>query len=132
MIVQTSQPVIGSCEHDPLLLCQARSFAHELVWPEPPPSATAVVDAAIELFAALLPQQDLPSCKRVVTELTDLPKSPKLERNPGRKAAVLMNISTALTLALRHAIAGHSKQARETFGNAQVSSPLAAFLKVSS
>ncbi|TDL16333.1 clathrin-coated vesicle protein [Rickenella mellea] len=124
-----SQPVIGSCEHDPLLLCQTKSFAADITWPEPPPPATAVVDAAIELFSVLLPIQSQASCSRIMNELVQSVKSPKLEKNSGRKAAIFVNASIALALTLENAMTNHFRQSRETMGSPLVSSTLAAFLK---
>lgn len=102
----------------------------DIAWPEPPPPATAAVDAAIELFSLLLPLQDLSSCSRVVSDLVQSVQSPKLERNTGRKAAVLANASIAIALALRNATTMYSRQSRDSLGSAQVSAMLATFLKV--
>ncbi|KAJ7430379.1 hypothetical protein B0H11DRAFT_2263553 [Mycena galericulata] len=55
------KPVPGACKHDPLSLCQARIPNAEHQPEELPPSTTSVVDTAIELFAQLLPLQDLAS-----------------------------------------------------------------------
>lgn len=127
---QLTQPVIGSCEHDPLLLCQANSKQCEEDWPEPPPSASSVVDAAIDLFSALLPLQDTTSTTKVVSELIEYTRSPKLERNSGRKAAVLVNVAVAITLSLRAASTSHARHCRDTLGSHQISSILSSFLKV--
>ncbi|KAI5117719.1 hypothetical protein M0805_001805 [Coniferiporia weirii] len=124
-----SQPVLGSCEHDPLLLCEAHSSNNEITWPEPPPSATSVIDAAIELFSTLLPLQETHSCARVVTEVLESTRSAKLENNSGRKAAVLVNSTVAIALALRIATTSYSRQCRETFGSSQISGMLSPFLK---
>lgn len=120
--------MLGACEHDTLSLCQA-SVEYRML--EPPPSATSVVDTAIDLFAQLLPLQDLNSTTRVITLLLESVRSQKLDKNAGRKAAVSINVSVALVLALRHATTVHFRHARETFGSAQVTSLLSAFLKVS-
>ncbi|KAH8115151.1 clathrin-coated vesicle protein [Phellopilus nigrolimitatus] len=124
-----SQPVIGSCEHDPLLLCQAQCTKAEIEWPEPPPSATSVVDAAIELFAALLPLQESTASKRIVSEVLDSTRSAKLEKNSGRKAAVFVNSTIAIAFALRIATTLHSRQCRETLGGSQIATTLSLFLK---
>ncbi|KAL5476373.1 hypothetical protein ACEPAI_3473 [Sanghuangporus weigelae] len=124
-----TQPVIGSCEYDPLLLCQAQSASTETEWPEPPPPATAVVDAAIELFAALLPLQDPTSCGRVINEAIESTRSAKLEKNAGRKAAVVVNTTVAIALALRTATASYARACRETLGSTQISKNLSTFLK---
>lgn len=124
------KPVLGACEHDPLSLCQARIINTEYQLLEPPPPATSVVDTAIDLFAQLLPLQDLITTTRIITQLLDSVRSQKLEKNSGRKAAVSINGVVALVLALRHATTSHFRQARETFGSSQISSLLSPFLKV--
>ena len=129
--VQITQPVIGSCEYDALMLCHAQAGVSELEWPEPPPPSTAVVDAAIELFAALLPLQDVTSCKAVVRDVIESTRSPKLEKNAGRKAAVVVNSTIALTLTLRVAASSSSRQTRDSFGSTQIGDLLSSFLKVS-
>ncbi|KAF8074912.1 clathrin-coated vesicle protein, partial [Lyophyllum atratum] len=123
------KPVLGACEHDPLSLCQAKVSNAEYRLIEPPPPATSVVDTAIELFAQLLPLQDLATTTRIITQLLESVKSSKLEKNSGRKAAVHINATVGLMLALRHATTSHFRQARETFGNPQVSSLLSPFLQ---
>ena len=89
-----------------------------------------MTDAAIELFAALLPIQDSQSSARVIAQVIESAKSPKLERNTGRKAAVFVNATIALLLALRSATTLHFRHARDTLGNTQVTTALADFLKV--
>ncbi|GLB35175.1 putative clathrin-coated vesicle protein [Lyophyllum shimeji] len=123
------KPVLGACEHDPLSLCQAKFSDAEYRLTEPPPPATSVVDTAIELFAQLLPLQDLASTTKIITQLLESVKSPRLEKNSGRKAAVQINATIGLMLALRHATTSHFRQARETFGHSQISSLLSPFLQ---
>ncbi|KAF7331836.1 Clathrin-coated vesicle protein [Mycena kentingensis (nom. inval.)] len=123
------KPILGACEHDPLSLCQARFSNDEYQLEEPPPALTSVVDTAIELFAQLLPLQDLTTTGKIVTLLTESVRSSKLEKNVGRKAAVSVNGAVALALALRQAMATQSRRPRETFGNTQVTDKLMSFLK---
>lgn len=130
--MQLRKPVLGSCEHDPLFLCPDRTSATDYRLLESPPPATSVVDAAIDLFAQLLPLQDLASTSRIVSQLVDSVRSAKLEKNTGRKSAVSINAAIALVLALRQATTSHFRHSRETLGNPQVTSILAPFLKVSS
>lgn len=87
------------------------------------------MDTAIELFAQLLPLQDLTSTTRIITQLLESVRSSKLDKNSGRKAAVHINATVGLLLALRHATTSHFRQARETFGNPQVTSLLSPFLQ---
>ncbi|KAH0586658.1 hypothetical protein H2248_007874 [Termitomyces sp. 'cryptogamus'] len=122
------KPILGACEHDPLSLCQAKVSHSGYKLSEPPPPATSVVDTAIELFAQLLPLQDLTSTARIITQLLESVKSPKLEKNSGRKAAVYINATIGLLLALRQATTSHFRQTRETFGSTQITSLLSPFL----
>ncbi|KZT05196.1 clathrin-coated vesicle protein [Laetiporus sulphureus 93-53] len=121
-----NKPIIRSCSNDPLFLCQRISSDISIQWPEPPPPATAAVNAAIQLFAQLLHVQDLQSTIRTVTQLMESTGSAKLARNSGRKAAVTINATIALVLALRQATAPRSRQ---SLGNGQVTSLLSNFLK---
>jgi len=96
---------------------------------EPPPPGIAVVDTAIELFAQLLPLQDLATTTRIIAQLLDSVRSSRLDRNAGRKAAMFINAAVGLVLALRNATTSHFRHARETFGNPQLSSLLSPFLR---
>lgn len=125
------KPVLGACEHDPLALCPDRVVGGEYRIIEAPPPGTSVVDAAIELFSQLLPLQDLTSTSKIVSQLIDSVRSPKLEKNTGRKSAVSINASVALVLALRQATTSHFRHSRDTLGNAQVTKNLGPFLKAS-
>ena len=77
----------------------------------------------------LLPIQDPESAARAVKELVDSTRSARMDRNAGRRAAVLINANIALCLALR-AAAGNARQGREALGNSKVTSTLSGFLKV--
>ena len=88
------------------------------------------MDAAIELFAALLPMQDAASAAKVINEVVDSTRSAKLEKNSGRKAAVLVNGTVAVALALRVATTSHARRCRDTIGSSSAASPLSSFLKV--
>ncbi|OBZ74420.1 HEAT repeat-containing protein 5B [Grifola frondosa] len=120
------RPIIGAYEHDPLWLCQLSGSDSNRQSPEPPPCETAAVDAAITLFAQLLPVQDVTQATRMVTQLLDSTGSVKSEKNSGRKAAVMINATVALVIALRQATSSH---ARQVLGSAQVTTLLSAFLK---
>ncbi|KAG9047376.1 hypothetical protein FS837_002429 [Tulasnella sp. UAMH 9824] len=120
-------PIIGSCEHDTLALCRPQSVSEESAWPEPPPPMTGVVDAAIILFSMLLPAQDATSAARTINQIAQSIKSPKLERNLGRKAAIQINATSALLFTLRHA--AQSRQARDVLGGGQVAEALVGVLK---
>lgn len=91
-----------------------------------------MVETAIELFSKLLPLQDLQSAQKILAGLLENAYSPKLEKNAGRKAAVWVNASVAIVLALREATSSPSgfKHAKETFGNPTLTSMVSPFLMV--
>ncbi|EED81460.1 predicted protein, partial [Postia placenta Mad-698-R] len=120
------KPIIRSCSHDPLFLCQRSAPDAGSQWPEPPPPATASVNAAIELFAQLLPVQDISIATRTLSQLIEYTTSSKLEKNAGRKAAVYVNATIALVLALRQV---STPRSRQIFGSPQVTSTISSFLK---
>lgn len=66
---------------------------------------------------------------KILSQLLEFVRSPKLEKNLGRKAAVTINAAVAIVLTLRHASNTNFRQAKETFGNSQLTSLLAPFLK---
>ncbi|TFK60204.1 clathrin-coated vesicle protein [Pluteus cervinus] len=121
-------PILLGCENDPLSLCQWHTANKDVPITESPPPATAVVDCAIDLFARLLPLQDLSSTSKIITQLLESVRSPKLEKNAGRKAAVQVNAAVAVVLALRNT-SGGTRHARDIFGSSQVTGLLSPFLK---
>ncbi|EIW85333.1 clathrin-coated vesicle protein [Coniophora puteana RWD-64-598 SS2] len=121
------RPILGACEHDPLSLCLPT--LEEVLALDIPPPTTGVVDEAIVLFSQLLPLQDVTSTARVISGLVEALRSPKLEKSPGRKAAMTVNIMVAILQTLRLSTTIHYRQAKETLGNPQVTSVLAPFLK---
>ncbi|KAL1740521.1 armadillo-type protein [Schizophyllum fasciatum] len=123
------RPIIGACEHDVLTLCMGKSTDTTYLTNEPPPPATSAVDTSIELFSRLLPLQDLQTTVRIITELLDYARSPKLEKNAGRKAAVFINSAVAIVMTLRVITATSTRQTRDVWGTAQVTSLLSPFLK---
>lgn len=125
--MQARVPIIPSIEHDTLSICGGAVLDSLTI--TTPSAPTAVVDAAIELFALLLPAQDLVTVERFVNQVIEFARAARLERNVGRKAAVSINVSTALFVALNNG-ALNTKHARDTFGSAQVGQTLSAFLKV--
>ncbi|KAG8984939.1 hypothetical protein FRB93_006149 [Tulasnella sp. JGI-2019a] len=120
-----TMPIMGSCENDTQTLC--RIHVVDVAWPEPPPSLTGVVDAAIDLFAVLLPLQDVPSASHTISHVVQSVRSPKLERNLGRKSATFVNAAVAILMSLRNG--SQVKTSREVFGNAKVATTLADFIK---
>ncbi|KAG6864260.1 hypothetical protein C0991_011022 [Blastosporella zonata] len=70
----------------------------------------------------------LASTTRIISQLLKSVRSPKLDRNLGRKAAEDINATIGLLSVLRHATTSHFRQARETLGNRQILSLLSPFL----
>jgi hypothetical protein len=87
-------------EHDSVLLYSARQG--ESVFTDP--HSTGVVNSAIELFSVALslhaPKVQESSVEQIATFLS----SAGLQRNPGRKAAMIVNISVALLHTLKVAV----------------------------
>lgn len=94
--------------------------SHPLVTsPKPAPPQTAVIDAGVDLFAVMLPHQNTESLFQVLGTLSSHLRSSKLERNPGRKQAIVANSMAALRRSLSNAeVAG--VKARKAFASSQV------------
>jgi hypothetical protein len=120
-------PVFRSREHDTLVLCRGDPDMLDLL---PPPAATGVVDAALALFSSLLPHQDLAVIERYVTILIESTRSPRLDRNAGRKSAVFINAIAVINSTLRLAVRADVRRARDTFGSQQIGNPLSVVLRV--
>lgn len=126
IIMQLTQPILGSLENNPLLLCSPSRRGE--AWPRPPPPATALTDAAINLFVSLLPtQQDPASVQSCVSLLVESSRPP---RTAGRRAAIQLNTAVALARMLRHANEGAGRKARENLGSSNVVGPLSELLQV--
>ncbi|KND00764.1 uncharacterized protein SPPG_03877 [Spizellomyces punctatus DAOM BR117] len=107
------QQVPGSLENDPhCLYLQTKiqdtpsnnMHTYELVnsRPSPPPIHIATVDAAIELFALLLPLQNPAVQESLMEQLISLTKYPGTKIPPGRKRAMQLNIMAAVIGVLKH------------------------------
>jgi hypothetical protein len=68
------------------------------------PLATQVVNAAIHLFATSLPLQAPRVQESILEQLSSFLSENNLQRDPARKAAMSVNIATALFLALKVAV----------------------------
>lgn len=91
-------PICQTREHDSVLLYSIKDRDCEVL-PDPP--ATEVTNAAIELFAVTLPLQTAKIQESSVEQLATLLSAQSLNRNPGRRAAMTVNIAVALLHALR-------------------------------
>ncbi|WVO22834.1 uncharacterized protein IAS62_004177 [Cryptococcus decagattii] len=122
---QLSRPILGSLEHDflPLLAVQ-----QPLSSPTPAPAQTGVIDAGLSLFSILFPHQNLEGQVQSLATLSSHMRSSKLEKNPGRKQAVVVNTVTALRKTLK-GVEGSGGKARKVVGSAQVSEMIRSLLQ---
>ncbi|KAG1837702.1 armadillo-type protein [Suillus subalutaceus] len=123
------KPILGACEHDILSLSMISPSDEESRSFNAPPPVSSVCDAAIELFSQLLPAQDLSTTLRTINHLIESNRSPKLDKNAGRRAAVMLNSVVAIVRTLRVSMISHHRQSKDTLGHSQVASALGAFLK---
>ena len=96
-------PVLGSIEHDSVYLYLS-DFPGEDALPAPP--ATAVVNSAIDLFTALLPMQSPKVQESILEQIATFLASNTLQRDPGRKAAMTVNVAVALLGTIKLSIGG--------------------------
>jgi len=93
-------PVCGTLEHDASLLYIGG--ADDQSQPDPP--ATEVVNMAIQLFAFVFPLTPAKVQESVLEQITTFTSAGSLQRDPGRKAAIKVNVATALLSTLRVAV----------------------------
>jgi hypothetical protein len=100
--------VLGAAEHDSLVLSSRHhsDLLGDNDLPSPPPAAAGLVDASIELFALYFTLQDPTSQADLLQQMTNNVRSTRLEKNPGRRMAVLANCITAILGSLRHIMRG--------------------------
>ncbi|KAK9581220.1 hypothetical protein V6Z92_008308 [Aspergillus fumigatus] len=91
-------PICQASEHDSLLLYSSRSERDSVL---ADPHATGVVNAAIELFAVAIPLYAPKVQESTMEQIATFLSSQSLQRNPGRKAAMIVNIAVALLHALK-------------------------------
>ncbi|CAO1639306.1 unnamed protein product [Sympodiomycopsis kandeliae] len=101
------RPVLGAPEHDPLVLFAKYDSLTDTP-PMAPPPATAMVDAAMELFAALVPFQNRNVQIAAFETMLRYTRSNKTDKNPGRRAAIQVNCSVAALGALKTTMQGGS------------------------
>ncbi|KAL3471801.1 armadillo-type protein [Aspergillus californicus] len=93
-------PICQASEHDSVLLYSARQG--DCLSADP--HATGAVNAAIELFSVAISLHAPKVQESSVEQIATLLSSTGLQRNPGRKAAMIVNISVALLHALKVAV----------------------------
>ncbi len=91
-------PICGAREHDSVYL-HLGDRNGDAILPDPP--ATEVVNSAIALFAMALPLQEPKIQESVLEQLSTFMSAKSLQRDPGRRAAVTVNIALALLGALK-------------------------------
>ncbi len=67
----------------------------------PDPPSTEVINSAIILFAASIPLQPARIQESILEQLTTFMTSSSLQRDPGRSAAITVNVAMALLAALK-------------------------------
>ncbi|KAK4049254.1 hypothetical protein OIO90_005543 [Microbotryomycetes sp. JL221] len=100
---QMRRAIVGAGEYDPLVL-SARQHSDVTGLDgvlSPPPPAIGLVNAAIELFAQYFGLQETSNQSALLQIIGNNYRSSRLEKNPGRKMAILANSSAALLGALR-------------------------------
>jgi hypothetical protein len=91
-------PICQASEHDSVLLYYERD---RISSSSADPPVTEVVNAAIDLFSVALPLQVPKVQESSVEQIATLLSSHSLQRNPGRRAAMTVNIAVALLHTLK-------------------------------
>lgn len=121
---QLRRPVLEAGEHDSsvltALVATAATTAFEPLEEAPAP-AVGLVDAAIELFALYFPLQEPGNQAALLQLLLNNSRSFKLDKNPGRRQAILANAITAVLGALR--------LSRRAIDSVQVATPMRDLVK---
>ncbi|KAH6661408.1 armadillo-type protein [Truncatella angustata] len=91
-------PVCQALEHDAAML-YVTSLDKSHILPDPP--ATQVINMAIQLFAFVFPLTPAKVQESILEQLATFMSAGVLQRDPGRKAAMDVNISAALLYSLK-------------------------------
>ncbi|WRT65221.1 uncharacterized protein IL334_002164 [Kwoniella shivajii] len=122
---QLSHPILGSLEHDFLELLVSKPLPLQ---PKPAPPQTGVIDSGVELFANMFSHQNAEGQVQSLATLSSHMRSSKLEKNPGRKQAVVANTMAALRRSLAN-VEGGGQKARRSLGSNQVSDLIKSLLQ---
>ncbi|KIL90920.1 hypothetical protein FAVG1_05616 [Fusarium avenaceum] len=106
-------PICGSLEHDASVLYIGS--AESSTTPDPP--ATEVINAAIQLFAFAFPLTPGKVQESILEQIRTFASAGTLIRDPGRKAAINVNLAAAILATMRVAV----KETKSPAGN--VSNP---------
>ena len=98
-VSQLNFPVLHAPEHDSVLLYGVKDPSN----PSADPPVTEVVNAAIDLFSIAFPLQAPKVQESSVEQIATFLSSQMLQRNPGRKAALTVNVAVALLHSLQAA-----------------------------
>lgn len=96
-----ASPICSSLEHDAAVI-YAGDTGQVPSLPDPP--ATEVVNMAIQLFAFVFPLTPAKVQESVLEQITTFISAGPLQRDPGRKAAINVNVSSALYSTLKVAV----------------------------
>ncbi|KAI2601900.1 ARM repeat-containing protein [Hypoxylon sp. NC1633] len=94
-------PICSSLEHDAAVLYVGESDPSTSL-PDPP--ATEVVNMAIQLFAFVFPLTPAKVQESILEQIATFVSAGSLQRDPGRKAAINVNVASALCLTLKVAV----------------------------
>lgn len=128
------KPILGAPEHDPMVVYTTYalpSAVSQYSIPKPRPVATGIIDAAIELFAVLLPLQSSALQGSLIEELSKMLKSSSLDKNPGRKMAIQVNTVVAILGATKNAMSEGKRHEQRAFEGPIASSLSQSILRVS-
>ena len=127
------KPILGAPEHDPMVIYTTFALptaVSRYSLPKPRPVATGVIDAAIELFAILLPLQSSVLQGSMMDDLSKMLKNSTLDKNPGRKMAIQVNAVVALLGATKYSMAEGKRHEQRAFEGPLASSLSQSILKV--
>lgn len=96
-----NSPVCGSIEHDASTLYTGSNNSGVEI---PSPAATEVVDTAIQLFAFAFPLTPAKVQESILEQIRTFASAGSLQRDPARKAAINVNIATAILATMRVAV----------------------------
>lgn len=94
-------PVCGTLEHDASLLYIGDN-GDSVSSPDPP--ATEVINTAIQLFAFAFPATPAKVQESILEQIKTFASAGSLQRDPGRRAAVTVNVATAILATMRVAV----------------------------
>lgn len=110
---------------------QYRSDSSESSYKTAVAAPSGVVDSALDLFQKLLAFQSVDTLMQATTLMTNHLRSPKMEKNPGRRQAVTYNVVEALRCSLAVGERSAGRKAKDNISNAGVLSNIRTLLQVS-